>query len=118
MSQQAVTFDPPLTVSCVDVRIGAASSVVVPREEKLEKLIGQNFQWWQQKMLFYLITLNLARFLKEDAPVHRRVEVDRQVINPIYDWNHFDFLYRNYMFNGLSNYLYSVYARKKRAEEL
>lgn len=85
MSQQAGTFDPPLTVSCVDVRIGAASSVVVPREEKLEKLIGQNFQWWQQKMLFYLITLNLARFLKEDALVHRRVEVDRQVINPIYD---------------------------------
>ena len=118
MSQQAGIFYPPLTVSCVDVRIGVASSVVVPQEEKLEKLFGQNFQWWQQKMFFYFITLNLARFLKEDAPVHRTVEVDRQVINPIYDWNHFDFLYRNYMFNGLSKYLYSVYARKKRAEEL
>ena len=27
-----------------------------------------NGKMWQQKMLFYLTTLNLARFLQEDAP--------------------------------------------------
>ena len=68
MSQQAGTFDPPLTVSCVDVRIGAASSVVVPREEKLEKLIEQNFQWWQQKNIFLLDHLESCEILEGRCP--------------------------------------------------
>ena len=36
--------------------------------EKPEKFSGLNFKRWQQKMLFYLTTLNLARFLTEDPP--------------------------------------------------
>ena len=36
--------------------------------EKPEKFNGLNFKMWQQKMLFYFTTLNLARFLTEDAP--------------------------------------------------
>ena len=36
--------------------------------EKPEKFNGLNFKRWQQKMLFYLTTLNLARFLTEEAP--------------------------------------------------
>ena len=35
--------------------------------EKLEKFNGFNFKRWQQTMLFYLRTFNLARFLTEDA---------------------------------------------------
>ena len=30
--------------------------------ERPEKFAGVNFKRWQQKMLFYLTTLNLARF--------------------------------------------------------
>ena len=37
--------------------------------EKPEKFNGVDFKRWQQKMLFYLTTLNLARFLTEEAPV-------------------------------------------------
>ena len=40
---------------------------VSPRE-KPEKFNGLNFKKWQHKMLFYLTTLNLARFLTKDAP--------------------------------------------------
>ncbi|GJV30047.1 zinc finger, CCHC-type containing protein [Tanacetum coccineum] len=36
--------------------------------EKPEKFNGQNFKRWQQKMFFYLTTLNLARFLKKTTP--------------------------------------------------
>ncbi|KAM3284600.1 hypothetical protein P3S67_023399 [Capsicum chacoense] len=36
--------------------------------EKLEKISGIDFKWWQQKMLFYLTTLCLQRFIFEDAP--------------------------------------------------
>ncbi|GJW56981.1 hypothetical protein Tco_0103712 [Tanacetum coccineum] len=33
-----------------------------------KKINGQNFKRWQQKMFFYLGTLNLAWFLNEIAP--------------------------------------------------
>ena len=48
---------------------------VSPRE-KLEKFNGLNFKRWQQKMLFYLTILNLARFLIEDAPKLKEDERD------------------------------------------
>ena len=35
--------------------------------EKTERFNGTDFKRWQQKMLFYLTTLNLARFLNEDG---------------------------------------------------
>lgn len=34
-----------------------------------EKFNGQNFKRWNQKMFFYLTTLNLARMLTEEPPV-------------------------------------------------
>ncbi|GJZ45702.1 retrotransposon protein, putative, ty1-copia subclass [Tanacetum coccineum] len=36
--------------------------------EKPEKFNGQNFKRWQQKMFFYLTTLNLSQFLMKTAP--------------------------------------------------
>lgn len=42
-------------------------------------------------MLFYLNTLILVRFLKEDAPIAREGEAI-QVINAINAWNNYDFL--------------------------
>lgn len=36
--------------------------------ERSEKFTAGYFKKWQQKMLFYLTTLNLVRFLREDAP--------------------------------------------------
>ena len=44
-----------------------ATTVPVHYSEKPEKFIGLNFKRWQQKM-FYLTTLNLARFLIEKPP--------------------------------------------------
>ncbi|GKA72769.1 hypothetical protein Tco_0778985, partial [Tanacetum coccineum] len=41
---------------------------VANHAEKPEKFNGQNFKRWQQMMLFYLTTLNLAKFLKEIVP--------------------------------------------------
>lgn len=45
-----------------------AAQTVANHCEKPEKFSGNNFKRWQQKMLFYLTTLNLARFLTEKAP--------------------------------------------------
>ncbi|KAL6312007.1 hypothetical protein AAG906_017660 [Vitis piasezkii] len=86
--------------------------------EKPEKFSGLNFKRWQQKMLFYLTTLNLARFLTEDAPKLKEDEHDIQVISAIDAWKHSDFLCRNYVMNGLADSLYNVYSDKKTAKEL
>ena len=51
-------------------------SVPVNHGEKPEKFSGLNFKRWQQKMLFYLTTLNLARFLTENALVLKDDEQD------------------------------------------
>ena len=48
--------------------------------EKPEKFNGTYFKRWQQKMLFYLTTLNLAHFLQEDAPAFKENETDWQVV--------------------------------------
>jgi len=39
-----------------------------PKPEKPKKFDGNEFKRWQQKMLFYLTTLHLAKFLQEDLP--------------------------------------------------
>ncbi|KAE8648117.1 hypothetical protein Csa_023580 [Cucumis sativus] len=55
------------------------SSVIgVAHGEKPEKFSGVDFKRWQQKMLFYLTTLNLAKFLTEDAPILPKGESDKE----------------------------------------
>ena len=69
-------------------------------------------------MLFYLTTLNLARFLTENAPVLKDDEQDIQAVSAVDAWKHSDFLCRNYVLNGLTDSLYNVYSDKKTAKEL
>ncbi|KAL5749590.1 hypothetical protein ACOSP7_024193 [Xanthoceras sorbifolium] len=109
---------PATSVSLPVVNPGVPASVPMNYMEKPEKFSGLNFKRWQQKMLFYLTTLNLARFLIEEAPKPNSDELDVQVLTAIDAWKHSDFLCRNYIMNGLSDSLYNVYATKKTAKEL
>ena len=86
--------------------------------EKPERFSGLNFKRWQQKMLLYLTTLNLARFLTEEAPKLKEDERDIQVISVVDAWKHSDFLCRNYVMNALTDSPYNVYTNKKTAKEL
>ena len=54
--------------------------------EKPEKFSGQNFKRWQQKMMFYLTTLNLARFLTEEKPVVEEGSQDIQAVSAADAW--------------------------------
>ena len=110
-----------------DITIPATTNHVVPvvpipthvsHGEKLEKFNRNDFKRWQQKMLFYLTTLNLAKFLHEDAPFCSENEADRQVVVAVDAWKHSDFLCKNYILNGLDNTLYNVYSLIKTAREL
>ena len=111
----------PISVSTAGasvVKEPVAMAIPVNHAERPEKFNGQNFKRWQQKMFFYLTTLNLARFLTKDAPKPKEGETDIQVSSAINAWHHYDFLCKNYVMNGLSDSLYNVYIRKKAAKEL
>nr|CAN82978.1 hypothetical protein VITISV_023328 [Vitis vinifera] len=86
--------------------------------EKPEKFNGNEFKRWQQKMLFYVTTLNLARFLHEECPILEEGETNKEKVAAVDAWKHSDFLCRNYVLNGLDNTLYNVYCSLKTAEEL
>ncbi|GJW93194.1 hypothetical protein Tco_0172866 [Tanacetum coccineum] len=62
-----MTNETPVT-ALVNVTGAPFTNTVANHAEKPEKFNGQNFKRWQQKMFFYLTTLNLARFLNETAP--------------------------------------------------
>ena len=68
-------------------------------------------------MLFYLMTLNLERFLNEDGPKLDIRETDQEKLAAVDALNHSDFLCRNYVLNGLENTLYNVYSPLKTTKE-
>ena len=85
--------------------------------EKPEKFNGTNFKRWQQKMLFYLTTLNMSRYLKEEAPNVTNAS-DMQTVYAVDAWKHADYICRNYVLNGLADSLYNVYCSKPTAKDL
>ncbi|KZV42740.1 hypothetical protein F511_32514, partial [Dorcoceras hygrometricum] len=62
------------------------------------------------KMLFYLTTLNMVRFLHEDAPTVDENETDKEKWASFEAWGHDDFLCRNYVLNRPDNSLYNLYS--------
>ncbi|KAK4382784.1 hypothetical protein Sango_2840400 [Sesamum angolense] len=91
---------------------------IAAQGQRQKKFSGNDFKRWHQKMLFYLTTLNLARFLSEEAPVVSEGESDTQKRVVIDVWGHGDFLCRNYILNGLSDTLYNVYSSATTARAL
>ncbi|KZV53575.1 hypothetical protein F511_27299 [Dorcoceras hygrometricum] len=96
----------------------APVTVSVNHAEKPDKFNGLDFKRWQHKLLFYLITLNLARFLIEEVPALKEGEQNAESVSAVEAWNHSNFLCRNYGLNGLADALYNVFCEKKTAKEL
>ena len=65
-------------------------TVPVNHAKRPKKSSGLNFKRWQQKMMFYLTTLNLARFLTEDPS--KANEDDRDSLMAFDVWKSFDYL--------------------------
>jgi hypothetical protein len=67
-------------------------------------------------MLFYLTTLNLARFLTESPPASKG-EADAQSVTAVQAWKYSEYLCRNYVLNGIADLLYNVYCKTLTAKE-
>lgn len=92
--------------------------VSVVKGKKPEKFKGQDFKRWQQKMMFYLTTLNLASFLTDEWSKLKEGEKDVQAVSAMDIWNHSNYLCINYIMNGLADSLYNLYIKKQTAKEL
>ena len=86
-----------------------------PKPKKPGKFDGTEFNRWQQKMIFYLTTLHLAKFLQADLP---EPKTDRDSVHAVDTWRQGDFLCRNYSLNGLDDPLYNVYSHIQTAKKL
>ncbi|CAL9000150.1 unnamed protein product [Prunus brigantina] len=97
----------------------SAPAVVLPSShnhaEKSEKFNGIDFKRRQQKMLFYITTLNLAHILKADPPASGDT---METVAASDAWNQSDFLCRNYILNGVSDAPYNVYSPIQTAKAL
>ncbi|XP_070018819.1 uncharacterized protein [Nicotiana sylvestris] len=62
------------------------------------------------KMLFYLTTLSLQRFIKEDPPIMAENTPDDERFVVTEAWKHSDFLCKNYILSCLEDGLYNVYS--------
>ncbi|XP_070053166.1 uncharacterized protein [Nicotiana tomentosiformis] len=69
-------------------------------------------------MFFYLTTLSLQKFIKEDVPVlpDETPENERFLVTEA--WKHSDFLCKNYILSGPEDDLYSVYSNMETSKEL
>ena len=86
-------------------------TVPMNHAERPKKFNGLNFKRWQQKIMFYLTTLNLARFLIEDPP--KANKGDRDSLMAFDVWKSSDYLCWNYVLNSLTDPLYNGYSMKK-----
>ncbi|XP_060182787.1 uncharacterized protein LOC132612695 [Lycium barbarum] len=86
--------------------------------EKPGKFSSIDFKRWQQKMFFYLTTLNLQKFITEEVPVLPEETPHNECFIVTEAWNHSDFLCKNYILNGLDDGLYNVYSGCKTSKEL
>lgn len=97
---------PTETVADRPSNVGPTLNVSVNHVNKSEKCNGLNFKQWQQKMFFYLITLNLARFLMEKPLKLAKGGGYVQVVNALDAWRHSNFLCKNYVMNYLADSIY------------
>ncbi|KAL6342905.1 hypothetical protein AAG906_016924 [Vitis piasezkii] len=72
--------------------------------EKPEKFNGDDFKSWQQKMFFYLTTLNLVHVLKEEYPKALE-QPTNETFNITKAWKHSDFLLETTFSMDFKNYL-------------
>ncbi|XP_052177552.1 uncharacterized protein LOC127791608 [Diospyros lotus] len=89
--------------------MGPMVTEATPHVEKPHQFNGEDFKRWQQKMVFYLTTLNLAYILKEACPVTPEENATAEEVVAKEALMHTDFLCRNYILSALPDSLYNVY---------
>ncbi|KAK4732428.1 hypothetical protein R3W88_025416 [Solanum pinnatisectum] len=115
-----VMVDTTSKIGAMNIASSSHTSIAlaIASTEKCEKFTGMDFKRWQQKMLFYLTTLSLQRFIKESVHELADSTPKGKHIMVIEASKHFDFLCKNYILNGLHDDLYNVYSNMKTFKDI
>ena len=76
---------------------------------------GSGFKTWSEKMLFFLATVNLDRYLKEIRPVV--TENDLYAQSNLEAWDKGDFMCKGYIRSWLVDSLYNIYSKFKQPKK-
>ncbi|XP_039069845.1 uncharacterized protein LOC120216522 [Hibiscus syriacus] len=87
------------------------STVAINHNEKLVKLCRNNFKMWQQKIVFYLTTRNLSRFLKDPHVLEDGEDI-------VEAWKNSDYICQNIILNCLQDSLYPIYVGYETSKKL
>ena len=83
-----------------------------------DKFEGNSFKMWQKKMFFYLTTLKLSQYTREERPILAANNTDRHAVATVHAWVHGDFLCKGYIQSRLSDQLYNVYCNFETSKAL
>ncbi|XP_024009278.1 uncharacterized protein LOC112084384 [Eutrema salsugineum] len=83
-----------------------------------EKFDGTKFKMWQKKMFFYLATLKLEKYTREEKPILPSDNDDAYALASKLAWEHRDFLCKGYIQSRLADALFNVYSNVETSKEL
>ncbi|KFK24570.1 hypothetical protein AALP_AAs70197U000100, partial [Arabis alpina] len=83
-----------------------------------DKFDGRSFKMWQKKMHFYLTTLNLEKYIREDCPTLPADNTDFHALASGDAWRHGDFLCKGYIQSRLVDQLFNVFSNAVTSKEL
>ncbi|KFK25531.1 hypothetical protein AALP_AA8G127200 [Arabis alpina] len=83
-----------------------------------DKFDGRSFKMWQKKMHFYLTTLNLEKYIREDCPSLPADNTDFRALASVDAWRHGDFLCKVYIQSRLVDQLFNVFSNAATSKEL
>ncbi|WZZ67257.1 hypothetical protein YC2023_078627 [Brassica napus] len=83
-----------------------------------DKFDGKDFKTWQKKMMFFLTTMKLDKFIQEDKPLIPYGIDDVHSLATVDIWVHSDFICKGYILGRLIGPLYRVYCEIPTAKEL
>ena len=83
-----------------------------------DKFDGKCFKTWQKKMMFFLTTLKLDKFIQRDKPLVPYGIDDVHALASVYIWVHSDFVCKGNILGSLIHPLYRVYYEISNAKDL
>ncbi|XP_070015419.1 uncharacterized protein [Nicotiana sylvestris] len=98
--------------------IASSSRIVIPPAEKSGKFSGANIKGWQQRVFFWLTTLDMQKFTSEEPPVPAADMLDNEKFMIVKAWKQAYFLCKGYILSTLEDDLYNVLNVMNTSKEL
>jgi len=76
------------------------------------------FKTWQDKIRYYLVSINMERYLKEDPPIVLQCTTDVYMVGGMDTWAQGEYCCKGLILNRLVNDLFDLYSKAKSSKTL